>query len=62
MMVRANSCYYAQWEYRAKLDLRLDYFYESSSQEGVETKRPPPKSCQAYGEDIVQRVGKLTQI
>ena len=36
----------------------------TSSVEGVETRRRPPKckSCNAYGEGIVQRVGKLTPI
>ncbi len=35
----------------------------ASSVEGVETRRRPPK-CEwlAYGEGIVQRVGKLTPI
>ena len=34
------------------------------SVEGVETRRRPPKCecCNAYGEGIVQRVGKLTPI
>ena len=36
----------------------------TSSVEGVETRRRPPKCecCNAYGEGIVQRVGKLTPI